>query len=194
MARNFVMHSIDGIRIGVPLVIGHDALAAYDVIRASAWYTEETPKSADSKFGRVHRLRHEEGLIAAPLSIAEIGEACGFGTTLTKKVVRTLKEHGWLHVVLLDPQTRLHAYVVGEDVSDSKSERAHPVMFADGWINRAVKHVLRTIEVEYDDENVNLNTFTFAQRLAATRAFAEKEKARTAKARSLVETCEEDGA
>lgn len=169
----FVPHYCIEMQMGVPAVVGVEAYAVYDYIRANTYFG--SPKKAGTLLGKLAMMREQDGKLGAWLSHARLSEAFGWSVSTVNRHLAPLRDLGWCVPVEIDRSLRAWAYIVGEYVETSQGTRA-PQFYREAMIESLHKAMRKHA---FDlREHASLFALTPAERLAFTRTWIEKRLAK----------------
>lgn len=148
----FVPHFFLSVDMGVPRIIGADALAVYDVLRRHVCRDD---RASRGRLGDLYRTGH----LVCSLSQAEIADFLAYSDRSIRRHVACLKDHGWIELYgLISHHSSVPIYRLGGLVSTKRGEGLTESFFADEWLQRAkralTKHtrkVLKDPDASYRD-------------------------------------------
>jgi DNA-binding transcriptional ArsR family regulator len=169
----FVPHFFLSVDMGVPSIIGAEALSVYDVLRRHV--------CRDDRQSRAHRLAdlYRSGHLVCSLSQGEIADFTDMSDRNIRRHVARLKTFGWIETYgFISHTSSVPVYRLGGLVSARKGEGFTESFFADEWIQRAksalTKHTRKTLK----DADASYRDLATKDRVAFVRGWAERESER----------------
>lgn len=165
----FVPHFFLSVDMGVPSIVGADALSVYDVLRRHT--------CRDDRPSRAHRLAdlYRSGHLVCALSQAEIADFTDMSDRNIRRHVARLRTLGWIETYgFISHTSGVPVFRLGGLVSSRGREGLTESFYADEWIQRAknalTKHTRKTLK----DSDASYRDLPTRDRVAFVRAWSEK--------------------
>jgi DNA-binding transcriptional ArsR family regulator len=168
----YVPHFFLSVDMGVPRIIGAEALAVYDVLRRHVCRDDRGLRG-----GRLAEL-YASGHLVCSLSQAEIADFLDYSDRSIRRHIAQLRDHGWIEVHgMISWRSSIPVYKLGGLVSThpERGEGSTESFFADEWLQRAKRALTKHTRKMLKDPDASYRDLPTKDRIAFVKAWAEAE-------------------